>query len=72
MGGFNPIGVTMVLTFSMNTAILSPAVCFYPIINATGLLKLTSTLKAGFFVAIIQILITLFIMFTIGKLLNFV
>lgn len=71
MGNFNPAGVIMVVALSQAAPILSPAVCFYPIINSTGLLNITSAWKTGFFIAIAEIALILASMLTVGSVLNF-
>ena len=71
MGNFNPVGVIMVVALSQAAPILSPAVCFYPIINSTGLLNITNAWKTGFFISIAEIALILLSMFTVGSVLNF-
>ena len=71
MGNFNPAGVIMVVALSQAAPILSPAVCFYPIINSTGLLSITRAWKTGFFIAIAETALILASMFTVGSVLNF-
>lgn len=71
IGGFNPVGVVMVVALSQAAPILSPAVCFYPIINSTGLLSVSNAWKTGFFISIAEIALILLSMFTVGRMLNF-
>lgn len=72
MGNFNPAGVILVVALAEAAPILSPAICFYPIINSTGLIKITSAWKTGAMVVVVEIILILIAMFTVGKMLNFV
>lgn len=72
MKGIDPAGILLVVALSQAAPILSPAVCFYPIINASGLLTVTGTWKAGFPMAIGETVLILLSMATFGRLLGFI
>lgn len=55
MGGFNPALVIMTVALSQAAPILSPAVCFYPIINSTGIIELRNAWKVGALVCIAEV-----------------
>lgn len=71
MKGLNPAGVMLVIALGSAGPILSPAVCFYPIINASGLLRVHDVWKVGFPTACGQLVCILIAVFVIGSALGF-
>lgn len=72
MKGIDPAGILLVVALAQAAPILSPAVCFYPIINAGGLLNVNSALKSGFLIAIGETGLILLSMATFGRMLGFI
>ncbi len=72
MAGLNPAGVIVTVALSQAAPILSPAVCFYPIINSTGLINLRNAWKVGALVMIVETFLIVCSMLTTGRLLNFI
>lgn len=71
MKGINPVAVMLAVGLGSAGPILSPAVCFYPIINATGLLKVGDVWRAGFPVAFCQLVCIILSIFCIGGMMGF-
>lgn len=72
MKGIDPTGILLVVALAQAAPILSPAVCFYPIINASGLLDVQSAWKSGALIAIGETGLILLSMATFGRLLGFI
>ena len=70
--GMNPVGLLLAMGLGSAGPILSPAICFYPIINSTGALHYPNLWKGGALVGLVEVVIIVAVMFTVGKMLSFV
>ncbi len=69
--GINPAGVLLTMALGGAAPILSPAICFYPIINATGVIRYPNVWKGGVLACLAEVIVIVAIMFTLGKMLGF-
>ncbi len=72
MAGLNPAGIIMTVAISQAAPILSPAVCFYPIINSTGILNIRDVWKAGSLVVVFEIIFIVCSIMTTARLFGFI
>ena len=70
--GMNPVGLLLAMGLGSAGPILSPAICFYPIINSTGALHYPNLWKGGVLVCLVEVVVIVAVMFTVGRMLNFV